>query len=95
VAQYARLAHALDPVPLDVGLEAAELLGQLRADVGLDRVPRSGLDEPVHERVGEGLRVLDRRFRIRAAAAARDEQAEDERDRCEADQAAVVCSCFR
>jgi hypothetical protein len=36
---------------------------------------RSGvpIDEPVHERVGEGLRVLGRRLRIRAAAAARDE----------------------
>ena len=95
MAQNARPADALDPVPFDVRLEAAELRGQLRADVGLDRVPRAGLDEPVDERVGERLRIPDRRLRLRAAAAARDEQTEDERERREADQAAVVCSCFR
>jgi len=95
VAQHARPADALDPVPFDVRLEAAELRGQLRADVGLDRIPGAGLDEPVDERVGERLRVVDRRLRLRAAAAAREEQTEDKGDRREADQAAVVCSCFR
>jgi hypothetical protein len=62
MAQHAGLAHPPDPVLPDVGLETAELRCQLRADVALDRLPRPHLDEPVHERLGEGLRVLESRL---------------------------------
>ncbi|HEY3050129.1 MAG TPA: hypothetical protein VGJ40_00250 [Gaiellaceae bacterium] len=79
MAQHTRPGHAPDPVPLDVRLEVAQLLRQLRADVSLDRVPRPDLDQAVYEAVDEGLGVLD--ARLRAVTAARDERGKRKRER--------------
>ena len=69
-------------------------------DVGGDGIPAADDDEPVHEVVGEGVGILDRRslasdFEPPQPAARRGEDRERDRRNEPSGQAAAVCSCFR